>query len=33
MDREYSTGQINSRILELPLRRVCRLIFEPSRKF
>ena len=32
MDPEYVTGQINSRILELLLRRFCRLIFAPSRK-
>ena len=30
MDPEYVTGQINSRILELLLRRFCRLIFKPS---
>ena len=32
MDLEYVTGQINSHILELVLRRFCRLIFAPSRK-
>ena len=32
MDPEYVTGKINSRILELLLRRFCRLIFAPSRK-
>ena len=32
MDPEYVTGQINSRILELLLRRFCRMIFAPSRK-
>ena len=32
MDPEYVAGQINSRILELLLRRFCRLIFAPSRK-
>ena len=31
-DPEYVTGQINSRILELVLRRSCRLIFALSRK-
>ena len=30
MDPEYVTGQINSRILELLLRRFCCLIFAPS---
>ena len=30
-DPEYVTGHINSRILELALRRFCRLIFAPSR--
>ena len=32
MDPEYVTGQINSRILELLLRRFCCLIFAPSQK-
>ena len=32
MGPEYVTWQINSRILELLLRRFCRLIFAPSRK-
>ena len=32
MDPEYVTGQINSRILELLLRRFCCLIFAPSEK-
>ena len=32
MDPEYVTGQINSHIQELLLRRFCRLIFAPSRK-
>ena len=32
MDPEYVTGEINSRILEVLLRRFCRLIFAPSRK-
>ena len=32
MDPEYVTGQINSRILELLLRRSCPLIFAPSQK-
>ena len=32
MDIEYVTGQINSCILELLLRRFCRLIFAPSRE-
>ena len=31
-DPEYVTVQINSRILELLSRRLCRLIFAPSRK-
>ena len=31
MDPEYVTGQINSHILELLLRRFCCLIFAPSR--
>ena len=30
MDSEYVTGQINSRILELLLRRFCGLVFAPS---
>ena len=30
MDPEYVTGQINSRILELLLRRFCCLIFAPN---
>ena len=30
IEPEYVTGQINSRILELLLRRFCRLIFKPS---
>ena len=29
MGPEYATGQINSRILELVLRRFCRLMFAP----
>ena len=33
MDPEYVTGQINSRILELLLSRLCCLIFAPSQKF
>ena len=33
MDPEYVTGEINSRILEVLLRRFCRLIFVPSRKY
>ena len=32
MDPEYITGQINSRILGVLLRRVCCLIFAPSQK-
>ena len=32
MDTEYVTGQINSSILELLLKRFCRMIFAPSRK-
>ena len=32
MDPEYVTGQINSHIQELLLRRFCRLIFARSRK-
>ena len=32
MDPEYVTGKINSRILELLLRRFCCLIFAPSEK-
>ena len=32
MNPEYGTGKINSRILGLPLRRFCRLIFAPSQK-
>ena len=32
MDPEYVTGRINSRILELLLRRYCSLIIKPSRK-
>ena len=32
MDPEYVTEQINSRILELLLRRFCCLIFAPSQK-
>ena len=32
MDPEYVTGQINSRILELLLRRFCCLIFAPFLK-
>ena len=32
MDPEYVIGQINSRILELLLRRFCCLIFAPSQK-
>ena len=32
MDPEYVAGQINSRILELLLRRSCPLIFAPSQK-
>ena len=32
MDPEYVTGQINSHILELLLRRFCCLIFAPSQK-
>ena len=32
MDPEYVTGQINSHILELLLRRFCCLIFVPSQK-
>ena len=32
MDPEYVTGQINSHILELLLRRFCSLIFVPSQK-
>ena len=32
MDPEYITGQINSLILELLLRRFCRLIYAPSSK-
>ena len=32
MDPEYVTGQINSPILELLLRKICRLTFAPSRK-
>ena len=32
MDPEYVTEQINSRILELILKRFCRLIFAPSGK-
>ena len=32
MDPGYVTGQINCRILQLLLRRFCRLIFAPSRK-
>ena len=32
MDPEYVTGQSNSRILELLLRRFCCLIFAPSQK-
>ena len=32
MDPEYITEQINSRILELFLRRFCCLIFGPSQK-
>ena len=30
IDPEYVTGQINSRIVELPLRQLCCLIFAPS---
>ena len=33
MDPEYVTGQINSRILELLLRRFCCLIFALSHKY
>ena len=33
MDSEYVTGQINSRIPELLLRRFCSLIFAPYQKF
>ena len=33
IDPEYVTGQINSCILELLLRRFCCLNFEPSQKF
>ena len=29
MDPEYATGKTNSRILELVLRRFCRLMFAP----
>ena len=32
MDPEYVAEQIDSRILELLLKRFCRLIFAPSRK-
>ena len=32
MDPEYVSGQINSRIQELLLRRLCCLIFAPSQK-
>ena len=32
MDPEYVPGQINSRIQELLLRRLCYLIFAPSQK-
>ena len=31
-DAKYATGQINSRIPELLLRRFCRLVFAPSQK-
>ena len=33
MDLKHVTEQINSRILELLLRRFCRLIFSSSQKF
>ena len=33
MDPEYLTGKTRSRILELLLKRFCRLIFASSRKY